>query len=309
MCSLKTKVVTAVKPNPQDMITFLEVVESNSFTQAADVMGLTKSAISHAIKRLENDVGQKLLLRSTRALSITDAGTRILPHCRQLRETYALTLSDLQSMGQNVAETLTVTVPDALSQNTIVPVLANLRKRRPLLSLRLIADDQPMKLIDQKIDIAIRVGKPGPQTAVARRIGTLREDLYASKGYVSELGGTPNQISDLQDWNHIANEWQGVPVRYGFAENTALEVTPDIRCNSLLDIIAFVRLGLGVALLPRSAVGWLDPAGELVSLFEISSTPIYAVHQYQSNAPQKIRDFLTELSQFLRQSVNDDQSN
>ncbi len=294
-----------MKPNPQDMITFLEVVECKSFTQAADMMGLTKSAISHAIKRLENDVGQKLLLRSTRALSITDAGTRILPHCRQLRETYALTLSDLQSMGRSVTDTLTVTVPNALSQNMIVPVLAKLRKRHPQLSLRLIADDQPMKLIDQKIDVAIRVGEPGPQTAMVRRICTLREDLYASEGYVSERGGMPDQFAELQNWNHIANEWQGVPMRYRFNESKVVEITPDIRCNSLFDIVAFARLGLGVALLPKSAVDWLDPDGKLVSLFQISSTPIYAVHQYQTNAPRKVRDFLDELTSFLRESDDD----
>jgi len=283
------------------MISFLEVVECKSFTHAADVMGLTKSAISHAIKRLENDVGQKLLLRSTRSLSITDAGTRILPHCRQLRETYALTLSDLQSMGRDITDTLTVTVPDALSQTIIVPVLARLRKRHPHLSLRLISDDQPLKLIDQKIDIAIRVGAPKSQTAMVRRIGTLHEHLYASKSYLNEKGGVPDQIAQLQTWNHIANDWQGMPIRYRFNEGEAVEVRPDIRCNSLFDIVACVRLGLGVALLPAHTVNWLDSHDELVSLFQISATPIYAMHQYQAKAPLKVRHFLDELTQFLRQ--------
>ncbi len=188
------------------MITFLELVECKSFTLAADTLGLTKSAISHAVKRLETDVGQKLLLRSTRSLSITDAGTRILPHCRQLRATYALTLSDLETMNQNATDTLTVTVPDALRQTLVVPVLAKMREQHSRLSLRLIADDQPMKLIEQKIDIAIRVGVSRPQTAMVRRIGTLREDLYASASYIEARDGVPNDLSALKEWDHIANE-------------------------------------------------------------------------------------------------------
>ena len=274
------------------MMVFLEVIESRSFTGAADVMGLTKCAVSHAVNRLEESIGQKLLLRTTRSMSITDAGTRILPHCKQLRDAYALTLNDLQSMGAQVSETLTVTAPDALSQPIIVPALAALRKENKNLSVRLITDDKPVKLIDQKIDVAIRVGAARPQTAYGKRIGTLHEKLYASKGYIKDMGGMPKQFSDLESWAHIANEWQGSLVRHHLNDREVIEVTPYIRCNALSDVLTFVCLGNGVALIPDIAVERLGSGHNLVPLYEMASTPIYALHQYETKVPKKVKDFI-----------------
>ncbi len=279
------------------MMIFLEVVESRSFTGAADIMGLTKSAVSHAVNRLEENVGQKLLLRTTRSMSITDAGARILPHCKQLCETYALTLNDLQSMGTQVSETLTVTAPDALSQSIVVPALAALQKGNENLSVRLITDDKPVKLIDQKIDVAIRVGAVGPQTAYGKRIGTLHEQLYASQDYIDGMGGMPKKFADLESWAHIANEWQGSLVRHRLNATEAIEVTPYIRCNALSDVLTFVSLGNGVALIPDIAVERLETDHSLVPLYKMASTPIYALHQYETMVPQKVKGFIKLLAQ------------
>ncbi|WP_193221930.1 LysR family transcriptional regulator [Amylibacter sp. SFDW26] len=286
-----------MKPSPHDMMVFLEVIESRSFTGAADIMGLTKSAVSHAVNRLEESVGQKLLLRTTRSMTITDAGARILPHCKQLRETYALTLDDLQSMGTQVSETLTVTAPDALCQSVVVPALAVLQKENKNLSVRLITDDKPVKLIDQKIDVAIRVGATAPQTAYGKRVGTLHEKLYASEGYIADMGGMPTQFSDLKNWAYIANDWQGSLVRHRLNEKEMIEVIPSIRCNGLSDVITFVSLENGVAMIPDIAVERLGVGHNLVPLYEMASTPIYALHQYETKVPKKVRGFIKLLTQ------------
>ncbi len=91
-----------------------------------------------------------------------------------------------------------------------------------------------------------------------------------------------------------------MPARYKLKDSETLEVTPNVRCNSLFDVIAFAKLGLGVALLPTSVVNRLVTYGELVSLMQVSETPIYAVHQYQTAPPLKVRDFLRNVTPLLR---------
>ena len=278
------------------MMVFLEVVESRSFTGAANIMGISKSAVSHAVNRFEESIGQKLLLRTTRSMTITDAGSRILPHCKQLRETYALTLNDIQSMGAQVSETLTVTAPDALSQSIVVSALAKLQRENKNLFVRLITDDKPIKLIDEKIDVAIRVGAVGLQSAYGKRIGTLHEKLYASVEYIQEMGGMPKHFSDLEAWAYIANEWQGNLVRHRLNKDEMIELTPSIRCNALSNVMTFVSLGNGFALIPDIVVERLGENHNLVPLYTMASTPIVVIHHYATKVPKKVKYLIKLLS-------------
>lgn len=289
-----------MKPNPHDMIIFLAVAEARSFTGAAQLLGVTKSAVSHAVNRLEADTGHQLLLRTTRSLSLTDAGSRLLPRCEQLRDLHTSTIDDMQALGGEVSETLTVTAPHALCQSAIIPALSDYKKQSPSLSIRLIADDNPVDLISKQIDIAIRVGALGPQTAMVTRIGTLKENLYASESYAKTIGDKPTNLSALAPHPHITNEWQGSPARYQSSTGETISVKPHIRCNSLHDLIDFTRRGFGIALIPEITVNTLDNAKDLTPLFELVSTPIYALHQYHAKPPKKVRDFIKSLREKLK---------
>lgn len=273
-------------PNLNDLLIFLTVAETQSITGTADQVGLTKSAVSQALKRLEEQLGRRLLYRTTRAMALTDEGARLLPYCRALREAQQDMMAALTD--DDAPQSLTITAPHALMQPVMVPAVGALSEGRDL-RLRLLAEDGQVNLTERQIDLAIRVGGSAPQSARVTRIGTLHESLYCAPGYLTMQ---PEHISDLAAFPHVSNDWQGDPVDYG----GKLRVSPRFRVNTVHEVRALIAQGLGIGLLPDLfAQG--DPA--LMRLFPVSSSPIYALHQ-QGRTPSKI---VTQLVAQLRAAL------
>ena len=283
-------------PNTSDLLIFLTVTETRSMTAAAQQSGLTKSAISQALKRIEDTIGTKLLFRTTRSMSLTEAGARLIPACQTLRQAQQALQQTLIAAQAGQDETLTITAPHALCHSVLVSVLVELAEARNL-KLRLIAEDSPMNLVEHQIDLAIRVGGTAPQSARISRIGTLRESLYTTQTYLNKMSGRPNRLSDMENWTHIANDWQGDPITYQTADGETLKVSPKVRSNTVLGVKTFVAEKHGVALLPDIIVTDEDT---LVCLFPISEAPIYALHQHGKTPPQKVKDVISGLKNALR---------
>lgn len=292
-----------MKPNLEDMRVFLEVVEARSFTAAAERLGRTKSAVSQAVTRLEDDLGTRLLYRSTRSLSLTDAGTRFLAHCRDIRNAYDTALADIKTEA-DPSGILSLTAPNALCGPVIVPLIGRFVKLYPDISVRLQADDSPMDLIESQIDLAVRVGEPDIQSARVSKLGVLHESLYASPDCIAAHGGPPAELAGMADWDHIANEWQGVPVKYRTADGAAIRVTPRIRCNSLHDILRLAEMGAGIARLPDTAAAESVARGSLVRLFGVGSAPVHSMHLFERKPPARVRIFV----QMMRDSLRSDRS-
>lgn len=287
--------------NLNDMLTFLAVVDARSFSAAADQLGRTRSAISQAVSRLEADVGARLLYRSTRSLTLTEAGSRLVERCRDIKRSYEDALNDIQDSAGKLSGNITVTAPHALCGSVLVPAVARFAESHPNMNVRLIADDARIDLIGAQIDLAIRVGQPSGQTARVAKVGTLGESLYASRSYVESQGGVPSTARELIGWSHIANDWQGTPTSYDLASGDRLEVQPQFRCNAFPQIMALVTESLGVARLPDMAAHKLVAHGDLVCLAQLGKVPIYSVHHFDKRPPAKIKSFLSALrKQFQR---------
>ena len=289
-----------MRPNPIDMLVFLEVAEARSFTAAANRLGKTTSAVSQAVSRLEHELGNRLFYRTTRSLSLTDAGMRALSHCRDLKRIYQDATADLKNANTAATGTLSVTAPHALSTSIVGPALQGFLSDNPGMKCRLVADDMPIDMIEHRIDLAIRVGEPRQQAARMSKIGTLKESLYCGTGLVTELGGLPSRFQDLNEWDHIANDWQGAPVTYIGPDGGVVKVTPRIRCNSVLDAHNFAVAGAGIALLPELLTGHDEGRNNLVRLYPISESPIYAVHMFEGQPPPMVRQFIAYLKTRLR---------
>jgi len=290
-----------MKPSLEDMQVFLAVVEARSFTAAADKLARTKSAISQAVTRLEGDLDTRLLYRSTRALSLTEAGTQFSSHCREIRDIYDVALTDLKSTTEKLSGTLTVTAPHALCEPAIVPAIAQLAEQHPQLGVRLLADDAPMDLIASQVDLAIRVGNLDMQSAKVSKLGILRESLYASKAYIDKQGGLPEDLCELRYWQHIANDWQGTPIKYELGNNGKIRVIPKIRCNSLHNILQMTEMGLGIARIPDFTALHSVKKGLLELVIEVSSTPVHYMHLYPKKPPAKVQSFIKIVKAQLKQ--------
>lgn len=289
-----------MKPNPVDMFVFLEVAEARSFTAAAAKIGKTTSAVSQAVARLEQDLDCRLFYRTTRSITLTQAGSLALAQCREIDRAFRAAKTGLQALETDPTGVLSVTAPHALSGSIVVPALTRFCRAYPELSVRLVADDAPIDLVDRQIDLSVRVGDPTRLSARIAKIGTLSEALFAHPDYIAARGGVPAALADLSTWDHIANEWQGAPVTYAGQDGPALRVVPRFRCNAASDVLTFCEAGAGVALIPVSTAEASVRRGMLQPLFTISKTPIFAMHQYEDRPPAKVTKFVAMLRADLR---------
>lgn len=282
-----------MKLNPNDLLIFLTITETRSITEAAARSSLTKSAVSQALKRLEDAIGAKLLFRTTRSLSLTEAGIRLLPMCRKMREAQQeidAAITDLTD--KNAA--LTVTAPHALCQPLLIPLLSQTSGT----DIRVIADDAALNLVEHQIDLAIRVGAPAPQSAQITRIGTLHESLWASDVLVRKMGGVPGDLQDIAAWPHVANDWQGSPLRYPLKNGDMLSTRPRFRCNTVHGVLSFISGGSAIGLLP-DILASAHPG--LMRLAPVTQSPVYALHQHGKTPPPGLRDLIRALRQRLKE--------
>ncbi|WP_421782076.1 LysR family transcriptional regulator [Kiloniella litopenaei] len=289
-----------MKPNVHDMLTFIEVVDTRSFTSASDRLGRSKSAISQTISRLEADMNTRLLQRSTRSLTLTDAGARFYDSCLAIKNAYDTALESIWEDQNNPQGTLSITAPHALCASVITPAIKIYLDRYPRMSVRLVAEDASVKLIEEHIDLAIRVGKLVGQTARVTKIGSLGEGLYAHPDYIRAQGGIPDDLNNLEKWAHIANEWQGNPVTYNLPKGVSFKVLPRARCNSLPDILKLAQSGLGIARLPDITATSDEKNNSLIKVSPLGDAPIYALHQFDTKPPHRVRDFITLIREQLR---------
>lgn len=295
-----------MKPNFNDMMALAEVVETGSFTAAAERLGRGKSSLSQSITRLESDLGVRLIQRTTRRLSLTEAGQRFYRHCENIREIHALALEDAHADAGTLSGRLCITAPHALASAFVRPVVTAFLKQHPAVEIIFHSDDGQLNLVDHAIDLAIRVDMPQDQSLKVSKLGEFRDLLCAHKDLVLEQGELPADLAALKDWPHIGNQWQGPQIIYHRQNESAIRIRPKLRCNAFHDVLGFVRDGIGVALLPDIAIREALRSGEILSLFpqdEIAPVAIYTAHAFDSFPPRRVRSFISCLRQLLAQEI------
>lgn len=190
--------------NFSDIVAFVRVVEAHSFVAAAQTLGMSPSAISKAVSRLEERLGARLLNRTTRSLSLTDLGTGFYERCREA-------LAQLDHAENEVSESrgiprgkLRVDVPISLGRLLIVPALPRFIEQNPELTVQMSMNDRVIDLVQEGIDAALRVGTLSDSSLIARRVGNLRGVTCASPEYIERMGGPPKTPEDLRPEQCIA---------------------------------------------------------------------------------------------------------
>lgn len=183
--------------NFADIVAYVRVVEAHSFVAAAQTLGMSPSAISKAVSRLEERLGARLLNRTTRSLSLTDVGTNFYERCREA-------LGQLDHAENEVTESrgvprgrLRVDVPVSLGRRIIVPALPRFIAQYPELSVQMSMNDRIVDLVQEGIDVGMRVGNLSDSSLIARRIAQLRGVTCASPEFI-ERYGEPKTPADLK---------------------------------------------------------------------------------------------------------------
>jgi len=196
---------------------FAEVVAAGSMSGAGRRLGMSPSAVSQAVRALEQQVGVTLLHRSTRKLALTEAGARSYPHCQRMLEAARAAADSLQQGRDAPTGELRVSAPVGFALH-VAPALAPLLAAAPQLRLRLLVDDAMIDLIDARIDVALRVGRLADSNWIARRLCDFEMVLCASPDYLARHGApaTPQALASHQ-WLAFGREGVGDGPQDGFA--------------------------------------------------------------------------------------------
>ncbi|WP_449286146.1 LysR family transcriptional regulator [Marinobacter sp. PE14] len=285
---------------------FVAVVKGGGFSPAARVLGVSKSAVSKRINQLEQDLGVRLLYRTTRKLSLTEAGERYFEHAEQALLAAGQAEDAVAELQGEPQGKLKISSPMSFGRLHISPLIPKILKRHPKLDIELLMDDRPVDLVADGIDIAIRSGFGGlPDSAlVARKLAPLRQAIFASPDYGRErpLPRTPAELAEhnciLFSYSRDSNVWTFE--RNGASEN--VEVTGSYRVNNSEAILAAILEGIGVGRLPTFVAGPLVKSGQLVNLFpdyRIPDHTLYAVFPERQYLPAKVRVFLEFALEYL----------
>jgi DNA-binding transcriptional LysR family regulator len=279
--------------DPDDLRSFVEVVESGGFNRAARRLGVSKSIVSRRIARLEADLGTRLLNRTTRGISPTEAGLelkargeRILTELDEAREAVARQAGGL--IGR-----LRLSAPLSFGVRHVAPVLAQMAQRHPRLEIDVSYSDRIVDLIGERFDAAIRIGTLSDSSLVARRIAPVRAVLVASPDYLARHGrpATPADLaahecliytgSTVADWQFLAGK-----------RSISIRPAGRLRSDSGDAILQWAIAGLGVAEGPSFLVAEAIERGSLEPLLQDYARPeygIYLVRPPGSYVPAKVR--------------------
>ncbi|SCB37884.1 LysR family transcriptional regulator [Rhizobium multihospitium] len=280
---------------------FVRVVESGSFSQAARDLNVSQPTVSKQLAALEARLGTQLLARSSRALAVTPAG-------QDYYEATVRILQDLDFVEERVLEgqsapsgLVRVTLSPAFGRMFVIPRLADFRNRFPDVAIEMEVSGRHVDLIEEGIDVAIRIGRLSDSALVARRIGDMRMITLASAGYFAQYG-TPQTLDELRTHQRISYVYQGDIVGWGFQVD-GRQVTVDgggaFRTNDAEHVRGAVLASLGIA----HHASWLFAdvlaSGEVVRILDQHAPPpfpINAVTVAGRRMPSRVRQFIDFLA-------------
>jgi DNA-binding transcriptional LysR family regulator len=287
-----------------DIAVFVRVVEAGSFTAAADRLGLSQSAVSKSVNRLEEHMGTRLMNRSTRRLSLTEAGAALYErgkHALAEIEEAELEVARLQTEPRGV---LRVNAPMSFGILHVAPLLPEFLERYPALTVDLQLDDRLTDLVDEGFDCAIRIKALEDSTLAAKKLGPCRQLICASPEYLKRHGApkTAEELTehDVLVYTYRANpgEWE---LRAPNGKKTKFESRARLYSNNGIALVQAALRGLGILVPPTFYIGPELKAGKLVTLMDdhtvLPELNIHAVYPQRRHLSPKVRAFVDFLAE------------
>lgn len=286
-----------------EMRTFVRVVEAGGISAAAERMAIAKSAVSRRLQELENRLGAQLLLRTTRRISLTDAGRAFYERCLRILDEVEEAELSVSSGQSQVHGTLRVAAPLSFTVRHLTPLIAEFLQRYPGVRLDLDVNDRQINIIEEGVDLTIRIGNLGDSSLIARRLTPIRAVLCASPGYLAEHG-EPTSLEALNNhqglaYGHITEQRQWTLLDKA-GNRHIVRPTVRLRANNGDLLLDAAVAGLGVAVIPtfighrKLADGHLK---QLLPDYEPEQSAAYALYPSRRHLPRRVRvfiDFLVE---------------
>lgn len=281
---------------------FVAVVETGSFTAAGAQLQTAKSSISDLIRSLEDQVGARLLDRTTRAVRPTEAGLAFYSRCRRLLDEAVAAREEVQAMVEEPTGRLRIAAPEGFAARYLIPSLIGFRATHPAVDLEVVESTATVKLVDEEFDVAIRVSPQPAPNLVVRRIGTSRVLIVGSPAYLT-AAGTPETPAQLMLHSCVGfaplvwrDRW-----RLGTEEVT---IRPKLLTDSTESLRSAALAGIGIVAIPDWMVADALAAGQLVQIlndFPTQPSGIFAVYPTNRLLTPKVRLFVDHLARHLKQ--------
>lgn len=283
-----------------DMRVFATVVECGGFTAAGRALGLPKSSISRRVQGLEEFLGVRLLQRTTRKLSLTDAGERYYADCSRILAAADHANQRISDSQTEPCGVLRLTAPPILGEAFLGPLINRYLERWPAVRVELDLSGEFRDLIGDQFDLAIRVGHLNDSSYVARRLGESIGTLCATPEYLARRG-EPNHPNDLQDHdliefgglNNTLGRWR-FSGPHGEGDQT-VSFEPRYRTGSIVLLLQAIYAGIGIGWLPNYTAQEQIAEGRLQRVlphWPMPTLPVHAVYPTRENLAIKVRAFI-----------------
>lgn len=289
------------------MQVFLAVADSKSFTQAAEQLDLPRPSVTNAVQAIEQQLGVRLLQRTTRKVSLTVEGQLYQERCRallnELEDMNALFLSG----GRKPSGTIRVDLPERIARLNVIPALPDFFRRYPDIKLRVGANDRMADLVGEGIDCAVRAGVLRDSTLIARPLGAMAQVNVAAPAYLA-AHGTPHTLEDLREhWAvHYFSSQTGRDLPWEYVADGALRTLPmrsRVSVGSSEAYLGACLAGIGLAQIPRPGIEALLAAGALVEVLPAwrpPPLPLSIIYSHNRHLSPRVRVFVDWLAEVLK---------
>jgi DNA-binding transcriptional LysR family regulator len=276
---------------------FVGVINTGSFTAAAQALGRSTSYVSKEITRLEKRLGCRLLNRTTRTISLTDVGRAYYERCNQIvidAENAERSINRLQDKPRGL---LRINAPASFGSTHLLDVLSQFMHLYPEVKLEIEFNDRLIDVVAEGYDVVIRVGEIKDTNLVARKFTSSRGVIVASPSYIKNKG-CPKQAKDLMQHDCIAYSLLPTPTQWSFyknGEHTNITIDPRVMCNSAAIEVAMVMNGIGITRLPLFTCEQEVKNGKLQVIlddYDQMNFNVYAVYPHRQYLTAKVRAFV-----------------
>lgn len=287
--------------NLNRLIYFAAVVDTGSFTRAAERLGITKAVVSQQVAQLERDLRANLLVRTTRRVRPTEAGRMFHARCVKILRDAEEAFDELSQAAGEPTGTLRISAPNDYGTSVVVSVITAFTTRFPACRVELSLRDETIDLISSEVDLAIRVGWLADSSLQARKIGSFQQFLVGAPVLLEQFTAARDP-EDLATLPFVANRVLREPLLWHFSRNNfderAVRLQAKIAVDSTPGVLAAVLAGGGLSVLPDFLVTDDLASGRLKRIlpqWQLPSGGIYAVYPAARFRPPKVSAFVQML--------------
>ena len=281
-----------------DIVVFVRVVDDGSFTRAAERLKLSRSVVSKYVTRLEGRLGARLLNRTTRRLSLTEAGRIFYERSRRGLQDIEEAEAEVSRLQEKPRGVLRINSPMSFGILHIAPALPEFLAQHPEVSVEMNLDDRVVDVIEEGFDVSIRIAEMPDSSLIARRLAACRHVIVAAPAYL-EKHGTPRTPEDLRDHNIISFSYQTSAYDWHFIspdnKQVSVPVSGSMQANNSLALREALLRGVGITRTPTFVVGKDVQDGHLLSIlgnYRTLEVSIYLVYPQRRHLSPKVRAFV-----------------